>query len=194
MKGRASAVECGERRINETMERQQQLMADFVATRHALFAFIYGFTRNPHDAEDLFQEVWLRFSQALADGAEIQDQAKWCRGTARNLLLHYWRDRRQDALTADPELLDLAEQAFEEQSANQETWRARQEALSRCVEELPERARELLRLKYEESLPAGQVADRLRQTTAAVLMALSRVRKALRDCAQRKLKAEGLAP
>ena len=169
-------------------------MAEFVATRHALFAFIYGFTRNPHDAEDLFQEVWLRFSKALAEGADIQDQAKWCRGTARNLILHHWRDRRQEPLPADPELLDLVNQAFEEQSDGQERWRARQEALSQCVEALPERTRELLRLKYEESLPAGQVAERLRQTTAGVLMALSRVRKALRDCAQKKLKAEGLAP
>jgi RNA polymerase sigma-70 factor (ECF subfamily) len=176
------------------MERQQQLMAEFVATRHALFAFIYGFTRNPHDAEDLFQEVWLRFSRALAEGTEIQEQAKWCRATARNLLLHYWRDRRHDAVPVDPELLELVDQAFAEQSASQESWRLRQEALSRCVEELPDRARELLRLKYDESLSAGQVADRLRQSTAAVLMSLSRVRKALRDCAQRKLKAEGLAP
>jgi len=176
------------------MERQQQLMAEFVATRHALFAFLYGFTRNPHDAEDLFQEVWVRFSRALAEGTEIQDQAKWCRGTARNLLLHHWRDRRQDAVPADPALLDLVEQAFEEQTANQDRWRARQEALTQCLEELPDRSRQLLRLKYEEALSAEQVADRLRQTAAAVLMALSRLRKALRECAQKKLKTEGLEP
>lgn len=176
------------------MERQQQLMAEFVATRHSLFAFIYGFTRNPHDAEDLFQEVWVRFSQALAEGAVIQDQAKWCRGTARNLILHYWRDRRKEEIPADPELLDLVGQAFEEQAASQDGWRARREALSQCVEELPDRSRELLRLKYEESLSAGQLADRFRQTTASVMMALSRVRKALRDCAQKKLKLEGGTP
>jgi len=35
------------------------------------------------------------------------------------------------------------------------------------------------------------VADRLRQTTAAVLMALSRARKALRECAEKKLKLQG---
>ena len=174
------------------MERQQQLMTEFVATRHALFAFIFGFTRNAHDAEDLFQEVWVRFSRALAEGADIQDQAKWCRGTARNLLLHYWRSRRREAVPADPELLDLVEQAFAEQAAGQEAWRARQEALSRCLDELPDRSRQLLRLKYEDSLAADQIAQRWHQTAAAVLMALSRLRKALRDCAARKLKLEGL--
>ncbi len=173
------------------MDRQQQLMAEFVAGRHTLFAYIYGMARNPHDAEDLFQEVWVRFSRALAEGVDIQDQAKWCRGAARNLLLHHWRDRRQEALPADQELLDLVGQAFEEQQDSQDYWRARQEALSECIQELPERSQQLLRLKYEQGLAAEQVATLLRQTAAAVLMALSRLRRALRDCAQRKLKSLG---
>ncbi len=164
-------------------------MAEFVAGRHGLFAYIYGLARNPHDAEDIFQEVWVRFSRALAEGVEVQDQAKWCRGAARNLLLHHWRERRRDALAADEELLDLVGRAFEEQK--QEYWRARQEALSECIRELPERSRHLLRLKYEQGLKAGQVAGQLRQSAAAVLMALSRLRQALRDCVQRKLKSLG---
>jgi RNA polymerase sigma factor (sigma-70 family) len=176
------------------MERQQELMTEFVAGRHALFAFIYGFVRHPHDSEDLFQEVWVRFSRALAEGVEIQDQAKWCRGTARNLILHYWRDRRKGLVEADPELLDLVEQAFAEQAGNQEHWRARQEVLSECVQELPERAQQLLRLKYEQGLPADQVAGQLQQSSAAVLMALSRLRRLLRDCAQKKLRLQGLQP
>ena len=176
------------------LERQQQLMAEFVATRHALFAFINGFVRNPHDAEDLFQDVWLRFSRALGLGTAIADQAKWCRGVARNLVLHYWRDRRQEEIPFDPELMDLVAQAFDEQADHQEAWRGRREALARCLEELPDHSRELLRLRYEEALPAEGIGAQLRQTTAAVLMALSRVRKALKDCARKRLKLEGLAP
>lgn len=178
----------------DAMERQQQLMAEFVATRHSLFAFIYGFVRNPHDSEDLFQEVWLRFSRALAQGVEIKDQAKWCRGTARNLILHYWRDRKNDKVVTDPELMELVELAFAEQSTIPDYWRARQDALSECVRELPERSRNLLRMKYEQGLSAHDAAAALRQTTAAILMALSRLRRALRECARKKLEIEGLLP
>ena len=174
------------------MERQQELMAEFVAGRHNLFAFIQGLVRNPHDSEDIFQEVWVRFSRALAEGVEILDQAKWCRGTARNLILHFWRDRRKAAVPADDQLLDLVELAFAEQSANQDYWRARQEALTECIQELPERSQGLLRLKYEEGLPAHEMAGQLRQTSAAVLMALSRLRRALRECAEKKLRLQGL--
>jgi RNA polymerase sigma-70 factor (ECF subfamily) len=176
------------------MERQQELMAEFVAGRHNLFAFIQGFVRNPHDSEDIFQEVWVRFSRALAQGVEVRDQAKWCRGAARNLILHYWRERQKAPVLADEQMLDLAELAFTEQSASQDYWRARQEALAECIRELPQRAQSLLRLKYEHGLSASEVASQLRQTSAAVLMSLSRLRRALRDCAQRKLKLQGLLP
>jgi RNA polymerase sigma-70 factor (ECF subfamily) len=170
------------------MNRQQELTTEFLRTRHALFGFIFGFVRNTHDTEDIFQEVWIRFSQALAEGKDIQDQAKWCRGTARNLILHLWRDRRDDKVVVDEELLDLVEQAFTEQDSSQEYWRARQEAVSQCIGELPERSRELLRLKYQQGLSAEAVATSLRQSSAAVLMALSRVRRLLRECAETKLK------
>ena len=176
----------------KVMDRQQELMAEFVAARHSLFAYILGFVRNPHDAEDLFQEVWLRLSSALADGRDIQDQAKWCRGTARNLILHYWRDRRQDKVIADQELLDLVELAFAEQEPHDDSWRARREALNECVQELPARSRHLLHLKYEQGLSADKVGDELNQSGAAVLMSLSRLRRLLRECAKKKLRLQGL--
>jgi RNA polymerase sigma-70 factor (ECF subfamily) len=176
----------------KVMDRQQEIMAEFVAARHSLFAYILGFVRNPHDAEDLFQEVWLRLSGALAEGRDIQDQAKWCRGTARNLILHYWRDRRQDKVIADQELFDLVELAFAEQVTHEDFWRSRREALNECVQELPERSRHLLRLKYEQGLSADQVGDQLQQSGAAVLMSLSRLRRLLRDCARKKLGIQGL--
>ena len=174
------------------MDRQQQLTTQFMANRHSLFGFIYGFVRHPHDAEDLFQEVWLRFSQALNSGVEIEDPARWCRGTARNLILHYWRDRRDAKVVADQELMERVEEAFAEQEPNRDYWLARQQALHECIETLPDRSKKLLRLKYEQGLSAQSVAGQLLQSAAAVLMTLSRVRQALRECAHRKLKLMGL--
>src|SRR5262245_1406162 len=169
------------------MAKQEELTTGFLAGRHSLFAFIYGFVRNSHDAEDIFQEVWLRFSRALADGTEIQDQARWCRATARNLILHHWRDRRDDKVVADQELFDLVELSFSEQDQNQDYRRAQQEALTDCIQELPDRSKALLRLKYEQGFTAEKIAIELLQSSAAILMMLSRIRKILKDCAQRKL-------
>ncbi len=173
--------------LNLRMNRQQQLANEFLASRHSLYGFIYGLVRNTHDAEDVLQEVWLRFFNAVAEGVEIQDSAKWCRGTARNLILHYWRDRRDDKVVVDQELIDLAELAHAEQDRNSHYWAMRQQALRECMDGLPERFKRLLRLKYDMGLSAQAVAEELRQSLDATFKTLSRVRQALRECAQKKL-------
>lgn len=172
------------------MNRQQQLTTEFLACRHSLYGFIYGLVRNAHDAEDILQETWLRLSGAIADGVEIQDQAKWCRGTARNLILHYWRDRRDDKVVVDQELIDLAELAYAEQDKNSHYWALRQQALRECMDGLPERFKRVLRLKYEMDLSAQAVAEELRQSLDATFKTLSRLRQALRECAHKKLQLQ----
>ena len=176
---------------NGIVDRQQQVMSEFVAGRHSLYGFIYGFVRNTHDAEDLLQEVWVRLFGALKENVEIRDQAKWCRGTARNLMLHYWRDRKDDKVIVDQELADLVGLAFAEQDTNRDYWILRQQVLNECMAALPARAKLLLRLKYDEGLSAQAVAGRLIQSADAVLKALSRVRQLLRQCADKKLKVQG---
>jgi RNA polymerase sigma-70 factor (ECF subfamily) len=180
-------------RPDAAMNRQQHLTSEFVAGRHALYGFIYGLVRNTHDAEDILQEVWVRFFSALEKGVEIQNQATWCRGTARNLILHYWRDRKADKVVVDTELVDLVALAFTEQEGRHDYWLARQQALKECMALLPVRSKHLLRLKYEEGLSAQAVAKRLVQSADAVLKALSRVRQALRECAAEKLKVQGVS-
>src|SRR5439155_6359944 len=95
-------------------ERMKALTTRFVTERHALMGFIYGMVRNLAAAEDIFQEVWIRLQEATERGDAIADPAKWSRGVAKNLILHYWRDQRGAKVVADSELLDLVEQALDE--------------------------------------------------------------------------------
>ena len=177
-----------------TMPDQQELTARFLASRHGLFGFIYGLTRNPEDAEDLLQEVWLRFSAAVERGTTIEEPARWCRATAKNLILHYWRDRKNAKVIVDNELFELVELAFAEQDSQQELWEARRRALAECIESLPEKSKRLVTLKYGEGQAAETVGRSLNQSAAGVLMALSRIRRVLQQCAEEKLKSLGFGP
>ncbi len=76
-------------------DRINSLSTRFMAERHSLMGFIYGMVRELATAEDLFQEVWIRLQAAVERGEPIADPGKWCRGVARNLILHYWRDQRR---------------------------------------------------------------------------------------------------
>ena len=166
------------------------LSTQFLAKRHNLMAFIGGLVRDPGAAEDIFQEVWVRLAEASKSETEITDLNKWCRGTARNLILHYWRDKRTATVIADSQMLQLVEQAFEEQDERQAAWNARKNALAECVKALPEKSKELLRLVYEQGVPLARVAERLKRPYAGVLMALSRVRRALAECVEKKIRLE----
>ena len=46
-------------------------------------AFVLGLIRQPQDAEDIVQEVWIRYSRALHSGKSIDHVPSWCRGVAR---------------------------------------------------------------------------------------------------------------
>ncbi len=166
-----------------------------MANQHSLMAFICGMLRDYHTSEDIFQETWLQLVDAIEKGVEIEDVSKWSRGVARNLVLKHWRRQRSkkgSLVTANSKLLELVDVAFDEQEEERELWEARRRALRDCMAQLPEKSRKVLALKYEQRLKASEVAQRLNKTAAAVLMMLSRLRKALARCADEKLEAIGI--
>ena len=168
----------------------EDLNAEFVARRHELFSFIYALVRNVHDAEDIFQEVWLRFSSARERGIRIEKPAQWSRGTARNLILHHWRNERNAKVLANSELLDLVELAFAEHDHEEaQLWQARREALAVCVQGLPDKAKRLLLLRYGRGEPIVKVAEIVRRSQGSVMMALSRARRVLQLCVEARLKS-----
>lgn len=168
-----------------TSDPIKALTTRFVADRHALMGFIYGMVRDLAAAEDIFQEVWIRLQEAGGQGEPIADPVKWCRRVAKNLILHYWRDKRADKIVADSELLDLVEQALDE---HPDDWRDRRKALMECIGRLPVKARELLQMKYDQGLSFAAIAERLKRSVGSLKMALCRVRQTLLECAQRKLR------
>lgn len=166
------------------MDEIKTLSARFVAERHALIGFIYTMVRDLAAAEDIFPEIWIRLQEAVEREEPIADPTRWCRGVARNLILHYWRDKRVAKVAADSELLDLVEQALNEQ---QDDWSERRQALLECMDRLPRKSKRLLQLKYEQGLTFAAMAERFQQSVDSLKMALFRVRQRLRECAERKL-------
>lgn len=176
-----------ERSANGSME---QVTASFLAGRRTLIAYIHWLVRDPHVAEDIFQEVWLKLANALNRGDRVEDQARWCRGVARNLVLHHWRDQRDAKVVADSEFVDLVEAAFDE--AEPDDWSDRRHALAECLQTLPEKSRQLLGLKYESGCSIAAIAITLRQSVDAVTKSLLRLRRALASCVERRVKLSGL--
>ena len=175
----------------------QAAAAEFIRDRHRLGAFVNGLLRDAHATEDVLQEVWVRLAAEVGQGTVIENQPAWCRGVARNLIRKLWEKRQNARVVADSaaleEFIDRVEESFAATDAEEHAAMARVAALDECVSALPERSRHLIALKYTRHMPVEAMAAEIGQSFEAVKKALFRIRAALVDCVQRKLKQEELS-
>ncbi len=141
---------------------------------------------SPNDAEDLAQEVFIVAHGKLAEFDPARPFGPWLRGIAHNLLLNHRRKYRPAAIGHLVELQAVADQGIDRAHAGggEEGLLG---AMEGCLEKLDSGSRDLLRLRYGESLPLGDVCGRLRKKHSAVTMWLHRLRLALRDCIERRM-------
>lgn len=146
--------------------------------------FLLAVTGCPHQADDLQQNVARVLLEKFADYDEARSFHSWALGIARLEALK-WRQRlarRREVLSADA--IDLLQASGQDEA---DPFAERRERLPACVAELPEPSRRLLALRYEQGLRAKDIAVRVGKTATAVDMALSRIRRLLRDCIDRKI-------
>jgi len=76
---------------------EERLSFTEVITLHQqrVYGYLLRFTRNPHDAQDLFQETFLRAHRAYAALPADADLRAWLMRIAVNLTKNYVRDRRR---------------------------------------------------------------------------------------------------
>ncbi len=158
--------------------------------RQWLLAYVLSLTGHYRDSEDMVQDVFAtaleqqnRFDRVVAVGA-------WLRGIARNKIREYWRQNKREPVLVSSEVLERLEQVAANHE-NQElipyykNWRL--QILQSCMERLTDRAREILRLRYQERRRSQEIALRLKMAVSSVDMAMSRARKALRECIAAKI-------
>lgn len=150
-------------------------------TKHhaALMGFILSLRPNWADAEDLLQQtsvvMWRKFSE-FQPGTSF---AAWGCQIARFLVLNHVRKIARDPHVFSEELLDIMSREGAEEVDRLQSQRA---ALTRCVEKLDAKGRQILARCYEAGASVKDVADRLGSTPNAVYKALNRIREALLAC------------
>jgi RNA polymerase sigma-70 factor (ECF subfamily) len=159
--------------------------------RPKLLAYLLHLVRDPHDAEDLLQELSVIVLEKPEMLTRAGDVFAYLRGTARHLAAgrHGDRVRSSEALRRWTEWAwesDADDGSTEADPAGQIT------ALRHCRQGLQENARRLVTLRYDRGLDMKSIAEDLGSSIGAVKVALLRVRLALARCVQAKLK-EGTA-
>jgi RNA polymerase sigma-70 factor (ECF subfamily) len=168
------------------MSDAPEVAALLMRHRGAIYAHLLAAVRNPHDAEDLLQEVSMAASRS-ADAFEAGSNfLAWIREIARRRILEYARERGRDSVVRPLENLEMAAATLDVEPEDR-----RRDALSKCLEEMPPTSRRILDLRYQENLDVPKIAQAVGRTVQATYAILKRARIVLRDCAERAL---GVAP
>jgi RNA polymerase sigma-70 factor (ECF subfamily) len=155
--------------------------------QRSLFAYILTLVPSLEDANEVLQQanlvLWSK-REEFAPGSNFQAWA--CRIAYYEVLARRQRWRR-DRLQFDHDLMEkMAGEATP--VATDSTTELR--ALARCREELSPADRELLDLRYQESLKTLQIAEKVGRSAVAIRKALFRIRALLSKCIEGKLKME----
>jgi len=167
-----------------SLDRQKQLMLLMTQHQRRIFGYIHTLVPDRHDAEDILQETSMVIVEKFAEFQPGTDFVAWACQIA------WWRVRAarqkyaRSKVVFDDDVLDsVAQTASEMQSEISD----RHEALSRCLQRLHPRDRELLLTRYEPGARVEEAAERSGRSLEAAYKALARLRKLLFDCVTNQL-------
>jgi RNA polymerase sigma-70 factor (ECF subfamily) len=174
-----------------TMTREA--LAALTKTHQAdLFRYVRYLGAARPDAEDLVQDTLLAAYRGTSppNPADHRGMAAWLRGIARNLFLRHCRRKRTDRVRADSRILDQAEALWGAEYLHTGDGSDYLDALRRCLEQLPQRDRQALDLRYAANPSRADMAERLGLSEDGVKSLLRRLRQRLGDCVRRRLRRQ----
>ncbi len=157
--------------------------------QNAVFGFAYYLTQNRGDAEDLFQEAWLRIAKKLPDEVNMQSIKAWIFTVVANLHRDELRKKRirrlfflQKAMSLEkentmfPVLPDQPVSINPEEVNQTDMGRDIAQAMAR----LPDRQRRVFVLKEIAEFKQAEISDILRIPLGTVKSLMHRAVKRLR--------------
>lgn len=158
----------------------------FLAAQPDLRAFIGALVRDPATRDDVFQEVAMVLWKNFARYDATRPFGAWARGVAARKIMEDRRLRARLPETCTLETLELLSLSFDREET-EAGWQEREKALNYCLELLPERSSRLIHDRYHKGRAVESLAQEIGLTADALYQSLSRVRKQLRECVQRRL-------
>ena len=169
--------------------RRAEFEALYAVHSREVWALAYARWMDADSAQDVMQEVFLRFWKQMEAGETILNPRAWLLRVARNLAEDYAKSSFRRHGTQPPELLGGLQGRDDQPLARME----RDEAFAQIrgvLDEMATADREILTLKYAFDYETTAIAEILGVAPSAVHMRLSRARQRLAE----RLSAAGVQP
>lgn len=161
----------------------EQALAELIRRhKRSIFSAIYLMVRNRPQAEDLFQESFIKIIHTLRSG-KYNEEGKfggWAVRLAKNYTIDYLRKLNRDVTITDSEgngifeYLVFAEESKEDRIIEMQS----QQQLRQLIKLLPEEQREVLIMRHWGDMSFKEIADK---TGVSINTALGRMRYALNN-------------
>lgn len=153
----------------------------------SLRGFVRSLMPNSDHVDDIVQEVFVVAWKKFDHLQDHQDFSKWICAIAKFEVLNFRRRMARDRMVLNEDLIKLIADEGADQS---EVRQAQLKALSKCVAELPDQKRNLIRQVYLPGIPISEVAAKFNKNENAVYQSLYRIRQGLWNCVSRRLQIE----
>lgn len=151
-------------------------------------AFVRAGLWSEQDVDEVMQEVSLVAWRKFAELTDREAFGRWVCVIARYEVLKYRRTKARDRLVLDPGVIErVLSEGLDEEGLTH----TRQQALSACLAQLPDARREFVLQAYSPGKPILALAKEAGKTPDAVYQMLSRIRRQLMSCVEKRVLAEG---
>lgn len=157
-------------------ELERIFMESFSDYGDAIFRFCMVKVSNVELAEDMTQEVFMRYWQYLRDGKEMTNTRSLLYTIANNMAKDWYK--RKKATSLDDELESGNEP--QDTDVGPETSAAYAEVL-RAIEDLEPGDKEVLLLTHVEGLPPKEIAEVLGESANVISVRINRATKRLKQ-------------
>ena len=152
--------------------------------QHRLYRYLLRMVRQPAEAEDLFQQTWLRVATQIRRFDPHRNFEAWLFTLARNLAIDHLRrvcpeslDEREERDCSTPTSL----RASDPPALDVVIARERTQQIAEAMDALPVMYREVLALRFEEEMKLEEIAEVLNAPLSTVK---SRLRRSLENLRQ----------
>ena len=166
----------------------EQFTKQWSASERVIRLYLNSAIYNRADAQDVLQRVALCAYQKYDEYDASQSFQGWLFGIAKFEVLGYFRNLGRNPEVIDSEISERLADNMEDQSeAISREDDERREKLEQLLTQLPEKAQELVRLRFFENREYDEIASLLNTNEGAVRTALSRIIAKLRSMAKESM-------
>ena len=162
---------------------EEFLVTTFTEMRKGFLRLASRFLPNEEDASDALQDAFCKLWPKRNQIHSPKEAEALAVTTIRNLCIDQIRKEKMDVVELDAERDSKPSETIEERLAKEELFLEVEEIINR---QLSPMQRQILREKEYEGKSIEEIADGLQMQPTAVRMQLSRARKIIRECYQKR--------